>query len=265
MMARRFAREETALKRFGVLLGLLLAIGGTGYFLAGVAESKTRENTLRLSGHIGVTVTDLAFMVPGRIASIKFQEGQTVKAGEVVAELDPKDLRQEVEIAQAKLDMADAVPGRPAKVRDADLRQARANLELAKSRLGYATLTSPINGVLMVRAAQPGEVTAAGATVLSVGDLDNVWFEGYLPETSLAKVTYGQKAEVTVDTYPGKKYSGTVSFIADQAEFTPKTVETYQERVMQVYRTKVNLANPDHELKQGMPAEAVIYLEGQKP
>ena len=101
--------------------------------------------------------------------------------------------------------------------------------------------------------------------MLSVGDLDNVWFEGYLPETLLAIVRYGQKAEVSVDAYPGKKYPGTVAFIADKAEFTPKAVETYQERVTQVYRTKISLSNPNHELKKGMPAEAVIYLEGQKP
>jgi len=252
-------------KRFWVLLIFLLVGGSLSYFLVERAESKSQEKTLRLSGHIGVTVTDLAFMVPGKIAAIKFQEGQEVKAGEVVAELDPKDLRQEVEAAQGKLDMANAVPGRPARVRDADLKLARAGLELAKSRLGYATLTSPVNGVVLARAAQPGEVAAVGATVLSVGDLDNVWFEGYLPETSLALVRYGQKAEVSVDTYPEKKYSGTVSFIADKAEFTPKAVETYKERVTQVYRTKISLGNPNRELKKGMPAEAVIYLEGQKP
>ena len=165
---------------------LLLTGGILNYFSGSGVEAKSQEKTLRLSGHIGVTVTDLAFMVPGKIAAIKFQEGQEVKAGEVVAELDPEDLRQEVEVAQGKLDMADAVPGRPARVRDADLKLARAGLELAKSRLGYATLTSPVNGVVLVRAAQPGEVAAVGATVLSVGDLDNVWFEGYLPETFLA-------------------------------------------------------------------------------
>jgi multidrug resistance efflux pump len=253
------------LKRFWVLLIFLLVAGSLSYVLVERAESKSQEKTLHLSGHIGVTVTDLAFMVPGKIATIKLQEGQEVKAGEVIAELDPKDLRQEVEAAQGKLDMANAVPGRPARVRDADLKQARAGLELAKSRLGYATLTSPVNGVVLVRAAQPGEVAVVGATVLSVGDLDNVWFEGYLPETFLAIVRYGQKAEISVDTYPGKKYPGTVSFIADKAEFTPKAVETYKERVTQVYRTKISLANPNRELKKGMPAEAVIYLEGQKP
>ena len=253
------------MKRFWILLIFLLVGGSLSNFLVERAESKSQETTLRLSGHIGVTVTDLAFMVPGKIATIKLQEGQEVKAGAIVAELDLKDLRQEVEAAQGKLDMADAVPGRPARVRNADLKQARAGLELAKSRLAYATLTSPVNGVVLVRAAQPGEVAAGGATVLSVGDLDNVWFEGYLPETFLAIVGYGQKAEVSVDTYPGKKYPGTVSFIANKAEFTPKAVETYKERVTQVYRTKISLANPNRELKQGMPAEAVIYLEGQKP
>ena len=82
------------MKRFWVLLIFLLVGGSLSYFLVERAESKSQEKTLRLSGHIGVTVTDLAFMVPGKIAAIKLQEGQEVKAGEVVAELDPKDLRQ---------------------------------------------------------------------------------------------------------------------------------------------------------------------------
>ena len=252
-------------KVWGIIVFLLLTGGILNYFSGWRVEAKSPEQVLRLSGHIGVTVTDLAFMVPGKISAIKFRAGQEVKAGEVVAEIDPQDLRQEVEVAEAKLELADAMPGRPSRVKNADLRQARANLALAKARLSYATLASPVNGVVLVRAAEPGEVVPVGATVLSVGDLDHVWFEGYLPETYLAKVLYGQKADVTVDTYPGKNYSGSVASISNKAEFTPKTVETYQERVMQVYRTKIGLANPNHELKQGMPADAVIYLDSQQP
>jgi len=139
-------------------------------------------------------------------------------------------------------------------------------LALARSRLGYAPLTSPVNGVVLVRAAQPGEVAAGGATVLSVGDLDDVWFEGYLPETSLALVHMGRQAEVSVDTLPREKIPWD-GFLLSQTRrnLPPRPWKTYKERVTQVYRTKISLANPNRELKQGMPAEAVIYLEGQKP
>ncbi len=142
----------------------------------------------------------------------------------------------------------------------AELEQAETNLELAQTRLGYAVIRSPVNGVVLSRPAEPGEVTAVGATVLVLGDLDNIYFEGWIPETELAKVSYGQKASITTDTYPGKRYAGWVSYISSQAEFTPKTVETFKERVTLVYRTKIRAENPNYELKPGMPAEAVIYL-----
>ncbi len=143
----------------------------------------------------------------------------------------------------------------------AELAQARANLELAKTRLGYAIIRSPVQGVVLSRPAEPGQVAAVGATVLVLGDLDNVWFEGWIPEDELARVRYGQKAAVTTDTYPGKQYPGWVSYVASKAEFTPKTVETYKERVTLVYRTKIRVDNPNYELKPGMPAEAVISLD----
>jgi HlyD family secretion protein len=95
---------------------------------------------------------------------------------------------------------------------------------------------------------------------MTLGDLDNVWFEGYLPERDLGKISYGQKADITIDGAPGKKYSGVISFISPKAEFTPKTVETYRERVTLVYRVRIKVPNPGRVLKIGMPAEAVISL-----
>jgi multidrug resistance efflux pump len=248
------------LKRIFIIILLLLAVGGLLAFLLW-QEKPSQDVTLRLSGHIALKVTDLAFMVPGKIATIKFQEGQEVKSGEIVAELDPRDFRQEIEVAQGKIDVIEAVGGRPQKLRDAELRQARAMLELARARLNYATLTSPVNGLVVARAAEPGEVAAAGATILSVGDMDKVWFEGFIPAPFLAKVKYGQEADIVIDALPQKKFSGTLSFISPKAEFTPKTVETYKERVTLVYRVKISLTNKNFELKQGMPAEAVIQLE----
>jgi multidrug resistance efflux pump len=248
------------LKRIYLIIILLLAIGGLAAFFLW-QEQPDQEDTFRLSGHIALKVTDLAFMVPGKIATINFQEGQEVKAGEVVAELDAQDFRQEIEVAQGKIDAIEAVPGRPLKLRNAELRQARAMLELARSRLKYATLISPVNGIVVARGAEPGEVAAVGAPILSIGDMDHVWFEGFIPAPFLAKVKYGQKADVIIDTRQPQKISGTVSFISPKAEFTPKTVETYKERVTLVYRIKISLDNKNFELKQGMPAEAVIQLE----
>lgn len=219
---------------------------------------------LRLGGHIQVTETILAFLVAGRITDVKVSEGDEVKVGQVVAELDKKLLAQEVEAAQGALDAVDADPTpKPKKLKDADLKQARAALEVARLRLGYATLASPLAGVVLTRAAQPGEVAAVGMPIVTVADLDTVWFEGFVPEPDLGRIRLGQKAEVISDSFPDQKFPGTVQYISPKAEFTPKTVETYKERITLVYRTKIKLANPERRLKKGMPAEAVVYLDNR--
>ncbi len=144
-----------------------------------------------------------------------------------------------------------------------EFQQAKAGLELSLTRLGYATILSPVNGVVLVRPMEPGMTAAVGAPVLTLGDMDNIYFEGYIPETDLAKVKFGMKAEVTTDSYPGKTYPAWVSFISSKAEFTPKTVETFKERVTLVYRTKIRAKNLNYDLKPGMPAEAVIFLDSK--
>jgi membrane fusion protein YbhG len=140
----------------------------------------------------------------------------------------------------------------------AKVKQAEAALKLAQTRLSYATLVSPLSGVVMSKNIEPGEYVAPGTPVVTVGDLVNVWLRAYIPETELGLVKVGQKAKVTTDTYPGKVYEGRVSFIAQEAEFTPKNVQTEKERVKLVYRIKIDIKNPEMELKPGMPADAVI-------
>ena len=137
-------------------------------------------------------------------------------------------------------------------------KQAGAALRLAQTRLGYATLAAPMSGVVMSKNIEPGEYVAPGTPVVTVGDLVNVWLRAYIPETELGRVKVGQKARVTTDTYPGKVYEGRIAFIAQEAEFTPKNVQTEKERVKLVYRIKIDIVNPEMELKPGMPADAVI-------
>lgn len=140
----------------------------------------------------------------------------------------------------------------------ARLEKSNAALALAQTRLAYATLTSPITGVVLSENIEPGEYVAAGMPVVTVGDLYNVWVRVYIDETDLGRVKLGHRARVTTDTYPGKRYEGVVSFISSEAEFTPKNVQTKKERVKLVYRVKVNILNPNMELKPGMPADAEI-------
>ena len=140
----------------------------------------------------------------------------------------------------------------------ARLKQAVKSLSLAETRLGYATLVSPLSGVVLSKNVEPGEYVAPGTPVVTVGDLENVWLRAYINETDLGRVKVGQGARVTTDSYPGKIYEGKISFIASEAEFTPKNVQTEKERVKLVYRVKVDIRNPNMELKPGMPADGEI-------
>jgi membrane fusion protein YbhG len=137
---------------------------------------------------------------------------------------------------------------------------ARQRLKLAKIILGYTVLYAPFSGVILTRDAELGEVMLPGTPVVTLADLDHVWLRAYINETDIGRVRFGQPAAVTTDTYPGKKYAGRISAIASKAEFTPKSVETHSERVMLVYRIKIDVYNPTHELVPGMPADAKIML-----
>ncbi len=143
----------------------------------------------------------------------------------------------------------------------ADLRQARQTLGMSRIRLSYTTLGAPFSGVILERQAELGEVASAGAPVITLADLDHIWLRVYVPETQLARVKFGQHVTVKTDSLPNRTYSGRISFVSSEAEFTPKSVQTDEERVTLVYRAKVDIDNPSHELKPGMPADAYIPLQ----
>ncbi|HEX8925573.1 MAG TPA: efflux RND transporter periplasmic adaptor subunit [Terriglobales bacterium] len=142
----------------------------------------------------------------------------------------------------------------------AGVHQAAQNVGFSKLRLEHAVLKAPRAGIVTVKQAEVGEVVSPGTPVVTIAELDKLWLRAYVPETDLARIHYGQDVSVTTDTYPGKTYHGHISFISPQTEFTPKSVETHKERVTLVYRIKIDLDNPNLELKPGMPADATIDL-----
>ena len=142
--------------------------------------------------------------------------------------------------------------------RRTDVERARAQLALIESQLGDTVAVSPVDGIVLVKSAEPGEVLAAGTTVVTIADLDHPWLRAYIREQDLGRVKIGSKAKVTTDSYPGKSYDGQVSFISSEAEFTPKQIQTPEERVKLVYRIKIDVENPNQELKSNMPADAEI-------
>ncbi len=145
-------------------------------------------------------------------------------------------------------------------VAEANVKTAADALRLTKITLGYTIMRAPFSGVLLVRNAELGEAVQPGTPIVTLADLDHVWLRAYVNETDLGKVGWGQSALVTTDTYPGRRYKGRISFISSEAEFTPKSVETHAERITLVYRIKIDVGNPQHQLKPGMPADALIDL-----
>jgi HlyD family secretion protein len=138
------------------------------------------------------------------------------------------------------------------------LDQARAALAIAEDDLRKSTLYAPFNAFVTVKDTEEKEFVQPGTPVVTIADLDEVWVKTYVPETQLGRVRLGQEADVLSDTFLGKVYRGKVTFISPEAEFTPKNVQTKEERVKLVYRIKVTLTNPNQELKAGMPVDVII-------
>jgi HlyD family secretion protein len=144
--------------------------------------------------------------------------------------------REEIEAARARLAAGDA--------RVAQLEQ----------QIKDTVVTSPVAGVVTEKLVERGELLSAGAALVVVTDLQDAWLTVYLGEPDLARVRLGQEVEVATDD--GQKRAGTISFISSEAEFTPKNVQTRDERVKLVFRTKIRLQNQDGLFRPGMPAEA---------
>ncbi len=328
------------MKRFIIPFLLLVAVGaGIFYYYHVFHTAKAPANTLLLSGNVEAHESVVGFRTQGRIVALPVEEGQQVKAGELLARLDDVDYQQQVRIDEAALhtrgrelelalagsrpqdirateqtvadakadlelkradlarysklykrdaisaqnyDQADTAYKRAqatyeraqqnsSEIREgtrneqiavnrATLRSAQQELELSKVRRDFTVLHAPVTGVITVRQAELGEYVVPGTPVVTVADLDHLWVRAYVSETDLGRVRWGQAATVRTDTYPGKSYKGTITFISSDAEFTPKTVQTNKERVALVYRIKVDVENPQHELKPGMPADITFEL-----
>ncbi len=147
-------------------------------------------------------------------------------------------------------------------IRAAELRveQLTALVANAEDKLADTRLYAPITGIVFRKNVELGEVVQPGAAIFVVGDLGRPWVKVYVKEDRLSLVKLGQKARITVDTYKDRYYEGTVTFISPDAEFTPKNVQTQEERVKLVFGVKVTVENKDQELKPGMPADVRIIL-----
>jgi len=141
---------------------------------------------------------------------------------------------------------------------------ANAAVNLIKRRIKDATITSASKGIISERYVEPGELVSVGSVLFSIIDLQDMWIMAYVSEKNLGKVKIGQAAAVSVDSFPGRTFPGKVIYISPEAEFTPKNIQTKEERVKLVYGVKVQIQNDEELLKPGMPADVAIEIEPSK-
>jgi HlyD family secretion protein len=168
----------------------------------------------------------------------------------------------QLEVAEAQLDLArNGATQEQIEQARGQLRQAKGALELARVHRNQGVIRAPRSGVITDQVALVGETLNPGATVAKLVPLDEAYLTLYVPLTELGKVKRGQRVEVTADTFPGKKYTGKVTEISESPEFTPRNVQTRDERVKLVFQVRVTIDNRSRELKPGMPADATIQLQ----
>ncbi|HEX9137811.1 MAG TPA: efflux RND transporter periplasmic adaptor subunit [Nitrospirota bacterium] len=263
----------------GIIVALFLRYGNT-----------RDQEGLVLSGNVEVTEVDVGFKIPGRVQSLYTDEGEKVVRGDRIATLDSDELESVVTQNRASVQNAEAQYEKTRKdlerytalyrdgvvstqqmdsakaaydVAVSQLRLSRASLKTAEVRFKDAVIYAPLNGVVIRKNVEEGETVGAGTAVFTIGDLENPWIKVYVKEDKLGLVKLGQKAEIRVDTYPMKSYEGTVTYISSEAEFTPKNVQTQEERVKLVFGVKVSVKNQNDELKPGMPADVKILPKGK--
>jgi multidrug resistance efflux pump len=179
-------------------------------------------------------------------AGVKVAEGQLAQAQAQLDRLRAGATPEEIAGLEAQVAQAQAAVGSAEALRDA--------LEI---QLEQTNVTAPVSGVILQRLLQVGELASPGAPLFTLANLDEVTLTVYVPEAELGRVALGQEAEVLVDAY-NQGFPGEVVHIASQAEFTPKNVQTQEERVHMVFAVKIRLDNPEHLLKPGMPADAIF-------
>ncbi|MHB1159967.1 MAG: efflux RND transporter periplasmic adaptor subunit [Chloroflexota bacterium] len=218
-----------------VVLGVAALVAGAAggwwsYSRGQAAEAKL----LRASGLLEANEVKLSSEVGGRLATRPVREGERVRQGSVLATFD-------TELLDHQIQTTDTV--------------TRLHLERVRER---QTLRSPLEGWVVRTVFNPAEQVPPTAPVVVVADWRELTLKVYLPEDRFGQVAVGQSAAITVDAYPGERFAGEVSFIASEAEFTPRNVQTREDRVKSVYALKLRVPNADLRLKPGMFADAVF-------
>jgi HlyD family secretion protein len=266
---------------------IIAVIAAAAYYSTVYVIRYLNRDKIFASGTIEAVETQVSTKVPGRVIALLADEGDTVTKGTVIASLETNELfadfKQTVALERsAQIRFGNAQRNfiraksliRKNMMSEQDYDAVRSNYEAAESELNRASaaravaeisyneanIRAPISGTILTKVVELGDLLSPYSVVFTMADLTNLEMMLYVPETQYGKISLGDKVTLTVDSYPDLIFTGKVVYISDQAEFTPKNIQTKEERVSQVYGVKIDIPNSEMKLKPGMPADAVIDL-----
>lgn len=263
-----------------ILIALFFLAGGALFLFS---EKRAKKSELTLYGNVDIRQVDLGFRVFGKVSQLFVDEGDLVKPGDLLAELDKTPYLEQLAASEAEIaallpDLENAKlllerralltpSGAVAKqeLDDANARalQLKGKLEEALAKKASALtslydtrLIAPSEGTVLTRIREAGSVVNPGNPVFTLSLTSPLWIRAYVSEPELGLIYPGMAATITIDS--GASFTGHIGFISPVAEFTPKTVETTSLRTDLVYRIRVVIDNPERTLKQGMPATVTL-------
>jgi HlyD family secretion protein len=255
-------------QRIIIAVVVLAVLGGAGWW-AWVTYGSGADDTAQAPGGTGTVEARsvaISAVIAGRITEVLAEEGSEVTSGTPLFRLDAKLLGLQVtqaeagvKAAQAALDQVKVDKGTKGEIDSAAARleAARAALEMAKAQVDFASINSPLDGVVTQVSTSVGENAAPGKTLATVADLTQLTIKIYVPETEIGDITIGRKATVTTDS-SDRVFAASVLRIASEAEFTPGNIETKDQRVKLVYEVELALDDAGDVLKPGMLADVVF-------
>jgi multidrug resistance efflux pump len=173
---------------------------------------------------------------------------------DLLRSLQTGDQAESVTAAKGVLEQAQSTAEQSQKA----VQQTQANLALLDTQVSKLNIYAPMDGVVLARNVDPGEFVQPGGAAITMANLNELTITVYIPEDRYGEISLGQEVQVTVDSFPDKTFTAVVTYIADQAEFTPRNVQTVQGRSATVYAVKLKVSDPEHNLKLGMPADVVF-------
>ena len=255
-------------KRILIIVAVLVVLGAGGYWawITWGPDSSPAEETLGGSGTIEAEQVAVSSVIAGRIATLTAEPGFDTEEGAILFQLDSEllDLQVDqaeagVKAARAQLEQLRADNAASASITQAEARleQAEAALEMARVQAGYATIFAPVAGRIVQVTAAAGENAAPGKTLAVIADLDALYIDIYVPESSIARIQVGSSAKVTAGS-SAEIFEASVTHIASEAEFTPSTVETKEQRAKLVYKVRLSVTDRGGVLRPGMTADVTF-------